>query len=206
MPEKAHPFEELEQSFKKAAAALREARVPFLLGGGLACWAHGGPETYNDLDFLVKPQDAERALQVLVDTGMTPRRPPEDWLLKARDGEIVIDLIHQPIGMEITDETIESADLLNVFAIEVAVMPVEDVIATKLLALNEHYLDYEGLLPIARALREQVDWERVKARTGESPYARAFFTLLEELDVVGSGPAKERAGAQIRVVPAPGSP
>jgi hypothetical protein len=38
-----HPFPSIEASLKKAVAALREAEVPFLLGGSLAVWARGGP-------------------------------------------------------------------------------------------------------------------------------------------------------------------
>jgi hypothetical protein len=39
------------------------------------------------------------------------------------------------------------------------------------------------VLEISRALREQVDWEDLRARTEHSPYAKAFFTLVEELGV-----------------------
>ena len=35
---------EIEATLKRSAAALKEADVPFLLGGSLAFWAHGGPE------------------------------------------------------------------------------------------------------------------------------------------------------------------
>ena len=38
-------FEELLESLKRVAAALRGADVPFVLGGGVAIWARGGPET-----------------------------------------------------------------------------------------------------------------------------------------------------------------
>jgi len=66
-------------------------------------------------------------------------------------------------------------------------MPVaslEDVMVTKLLALNEQKLDYSSVLETARAVREQLDWENVRSRTKGSPYAVAFFTLVEELDVI----------------------
>jgi len=33
-------------------------------------------------------------------------------------------------------------------------------------------------------LREQIDWDEVRVRTEASPFARAFFTLVEELGVV----------------------
>jgi len=59
-------FPELVDAMKKGAAALRDADVPFLLGGGLAAWAYGGPPTDHDVDFLLHEADAERALEALV--------------------------------------------------------------------------------------------------------------------------------------------
>ena len=180
----------MEASLKKAAAALRKAGIPFLLGGSLASWARGGPETTHDLDFMLKPEDAERALDVLCATGMEAERPPEEWLLKARDGDVLIDLIHGPSGLQITDEVIGRGEVLNVLAMEMRVMSLEDVLTTKLEALTEHELDYSGALEIARALREQIDWKAVRERTHASPYAKAFFVLVE---VLGIAPAAEEA-------------
>ena len=83
----AENFPDLIDAMKRAAAALRDAGVPYLLGGGLAAWARGGPPTEHDVDFFVYPADAERALGALVDAGMHAERPPEEWLLKAWDGD-----------------------------------------------------------------------------------------------------------------------
>jgi predicted nucleotidyltransferase len=184
------PFSAMEASLKKAAAALRDAGVPFLLGGSLASWARGGPETTHDLDFMIKPEDADRALEVLAGAGMKPEHPPEEWLLKVWDGDVLIDLIHHPSGIEMSDEVIERGETLNVLAMEMKVMSLEDVLTTKLRALTEHDLDYSGLLQIARALREQIDWQAVQERTDGSPFAKAFFVLVEEL---GIAPAAEEA-------------
>src|SRR4051794_39690494 len=107
---------------KKAAAALRDAEIPFILAGGMAAWARGGFGTDHDLDFMVKPADAERALDILVHVGFKPERPAEDWLLKAWDGNILVDLIHSPSGMEITDEVIARSDVLPVYAVDMRVM------------------------------------------------------------------------------------
>jgi hypothetical protein len=54
----------------------------------------------------------------------------------------------------------------------------------KLLALKEQEPDYSSVLELARALREQVDWDDVRDRTRESPFAKAYFTLLDELEIV----------------------
>jgi predicted MPP superfamily phosphohydrolase len=46
-------------------------------------------------------------------------------------------------------------------------------------------LDREAIvLELARALREQVDWDDVRDRTRDSPFAKAYFTLLDELEIV----------------------
>ncbi|HKH14902.1 MAG TPA: hypothetical protein VKA47_09635, partial [Solirubrobacterales bacterium] len=131
---------ELLPTLKKAAAALERDRVPYLLGGSLACWARGGPAVAGDLDFMVKPADAERALAALVGVGMREERPPEQWLLKAWDGEHMVDLIFEAAGLPITDEVLARGDRLSVGAMSMPVMALEDVLTTKLTAMNERSL------------------------------------------------------------------
>jgi len=177
-------FDELLETMKKAAGALRDADVPYALTGGLAVWARGGAKTEHDVDFMVKEEDAERAQRALADIGMRPETPPEGWLLKAWDGDRLVDLIYEPAGGRIDDDWLGRADVMDVYATTMPVAALEDVLVTKLLALNEQELDYSSVLEIARSVREQVDWDEVRRRTADSPYAAAFFTLVEELDVV----------------------
>ena len=177
-------FDQIKEAVKRSAAALREADVPFVLGGGLAVWARGGPPTGHDLDFMVKEEDADRALEALEAAGLRGEKPPEGWLYKAWDGDVLVDLIFRPVGEPVDDELFESAEELEVNAVSMLVMSLEDVLVTKLRALGEHELDYERLLEFARALRERIDWAEVRERTDDSPYAKAFFTMLEELEIL----------------------
>ena len=55
---------------------------------------------------------------------------------------------------------------------------------TKLLSLTEQDPDFASVLEFARSLREQIDWDFVREQTAASPFARAFFTLIEELGIV----------------------
>jgi Uncharacterised nucleotidyltransferase len=205
VPSDEQPFAEIEHALKRAAAALRGADIPFLLGGSLASWARGGPQTRHDLDLILKPDDAERALQTLKEAGMRPERPPEDWLLKAWDGDTLVDLIYCPKGLPVDDDLIARGEELSVLGMDIRVMALEDVMATKLLALTEHSLRYESLLQIARALREQIDWPAVRARTRGSPFARAFFVLLDGLDIVPETDPANHAQPRVRVVTPQGS-
>jgi predicted nucleotidyltransferase len=176
-------LETLTESLKKSAAALEAEDVPYLLGGGLGCWARGGPPSSNDIDLFVKPEDAERALAALAAAGLRTERPPEQWLLKAWDGEVLIDLIFSPAGLRFTDEVLERGERVNAGGMDVMVMALDDILVTKLLALDEHSADYGNLILIARALREQIDWEGLRERTSPSPFAAAFFVLAERLGI-----------------------
>jgi hypothetical protein len=164
---------------------MRNAEVPFVLAGGLACWARGGPQTDHDVDFYVKPADAERALDALAKAGMRVERPPEQWLFKAWDEEdTLVDLIFSPSSGEITDEHIHRAEEREVMAVRMRVATLEDVMVSKLLALSEQEPDFRAVLEIARMLREQMHWDEIRERTEKSPFAKAFFTLVEELGIV----------------------
>jgi hypothetical protein len=130
---------------------------------------------------------------------MRPERPPEEWLFKAWHGDVMIDIIFHPAGLEVTDELLARAEPLSVLAVETPVMALEDVLATKLNALNEQQsLDYRACLAIARSLREQIDWNRLRELTAGSPYAKAFFTLVQELGVAPPRPAEAGHGAGLR--------
>jgi len=177
-------FHHLLDTMKRASAQLREADIEFMLGGGLAIWARGGPPTDHDVDLYLRERDVESAFEVLVDAGFRGERPPEEWLLKVWDGDHLVDLIHRPAGGEIDDEHFARASEIEVSAQRVLVASIDDVLAMKLLAISEQEPDYRAILEIARAVREQVDWTYVEERTNTSPFARAFFTLGEGLGIV----------------------
>jgi hypothetical protein len=98
---------------------------------------------------------------------------------------------------------------MSVLSMEMRVMAIEDVLITKLMSIDEHHIRFEGLMPIARALREQIDWSQVRAATAESPFARAFFVLLEGLGVIEQAAAHATPlprQPRVRVVTGEGSP
>src|SRR3954468_24858539 len=182
MAESAPSFEQILDAMKHCAAWLREAEVDFVLAGSVAAWARGGPAICSDLDFVIRPGDSERALEVLAARGLRTERPPEGWLVKAYDGDVLVDLIHEPNGLDV-EETFASADTLSVMSVDMPVMAVDDVLVTKLCAFEEHYIDFVGVLTVARALREQIDWAAVRRRLAGNAFATGFFAMAEALGV-----------------------
>lgn len=185
--------EGLLHTLKRVAAVLKQSEIPFALGGSFAVYAHGGHSSDHDVDFLLREQDAERALEALVAEGFVAERPPEDWLVKVYDDGRLVDLIHRPIETPVTDETLLDTVVRPVDAIHMPVLTATRLMVHKLLSFSQHYCDFARGLPLARSLREQIDWDRVRAETGHSPYAEAFLILLHRLDVVPDATAEADA-------------
>src|SRR4029079_6280592 len=84
------------------------------------------------------------------------------------------------------------ADEIEVVSQPLLVASIEDVLATKLLAMTEQEPHYGPVLELARALREQVDWDSLRERVAEAPFGAAFLTLAERLAIAPPEPAESR--------------
>jgi len=177
----------LATTLKRVAATLKAADLPFALGGSFAVYAHGGHSSDHDVDFLLREQDKDAALKALADVGFRTEQPPEDWLVKVYDEDRMVDLIYRPIETPVTDETLRDSEIIAVEAISMPVISATQLMIHKLLSYSQHHCDFATGLPVARSLREQIDWPRVRRETADSPYAEAFLMLLDRLDVVPLG-------------------
>jgi len=173
----------LREGLKTVAVALKESGVPFALMGGYAGWVHGAPEPGHDVDFLVPESDAPRAAEELDRRDLSVRQPPEDWLFKVEVDGVTVDVIHRTSGASIS-EVLADASVVEVLSVEMPVVSATDVTTEKLLAMDEHFCDLGAVLPTLRALREQVDWDKVRRRVAGEPFAETVLFLLERLEVI----------------------
>jgi hypothetical protein len=190
----------LREAMKKVAVTLKGSNVPFALSGGYASWARGGPEPTHDVDFVLLEDDVPHALQVLEGAGLRVVDPPEDWLVKVYDSDRLVDLIYRPSERTVDDAMLARSDELTVGAVVMPVLRASDLLVNKLLALNEHYCDFTTVLPMVRALREQIDWASVRADTEGSPYAEAFLLVCERLDLIPAAAPATASTARLREV------
>ncbi|MFH5823968.1 hypothetical protein [Georgenia sp. AZ-5] len=177
----------LREGLRIAGAALHAADIPFALAGGYAAWVHGAPESDHDVDFAILEKDVDRAKEALAATSLDVEQPVENWLFKAYNSGALIDVIFRVAGADVTTELLDRAERFDVLGVNMPVLPSTEVVTGKLLVLTEHRCDYSTLLPVVRALREQVDWAKVSVRTAENPYAEAFLFLLGRLGIVTEG-------------------
>ncbi|WP_369136804.1 nucleotidyltransferase [Modestobacter versicolor] len=173
----------LRVALKRTASALKHDGVPFALAGGYALWAHGAPESENDVDFVVAEDDTERAANVLTDAGFEVVRPPEDWLFKARTDGVVVDVLHRIVGEPVGAEMLDRSEEMDLIGIRLPVLPATDLLSSKLRSMTEHYCDFGRLLPHVRAVREQVDWPRLRKEVAENDFAVAFLFLTDRLGI-----------------------
>jgi hypothetical protein len=175
---------DLRDALKRAASALKAHGPEFALAGSYALWVYGGPEPVHDVDFVVAEPDTEAAALTLEKAGFSIERTPEDWLFKACVGEeFVIDVLHQLNGKPLDAATIAASEELDVLAIRMHVLSPTLVVTEKLSSLNEHHCDFAALMPPVRAVREQVDWDQIRAETADNPFAAAFLVLTDRLGI-----------------------
>ena len=73
---------------------------------------------------------------------------------------------------------------MPVLSVQMPVLDATDLVVSKLMALDEHYCDFGRMLPVARALREQVDWAQVSREVADNDFAVVFLVLLDRLGIV----------------------
>ena len=174
----------LTETAKRVGVAMKQAEISFALGGGCASYVRGGPGSEHDVDFFVCVEDVDRILDLLSKQGFRVVRPPEDWLVKVYDDQVLVDLIHQAAGRPVTREMLARAEVLEVGSVRMPVLSTTDLVIHKMSSFGPHTCDFTRPLAMVRALREQVDWDRVRAETKDNDYAYAFLVLAERLGLI----------------------
>src|SRR5256885_5209576 len=174
----------LIRTLKRVAYNLKQMGVPFALAGSFAVYARGGGPVDHDVDFLIKEEDVDKVLTGLIEVGFRAEVPPEGWLVKVYEEDRLVDLIFSPVQRPVTDETLADSNVLPVNACHMPVLSATELMIHKISSYGPHYCDYSKALPMARALREQIDWARVERETAHSPYAQGFLFLLDRLKVM----------------------
>ncbi|MFK0221124.1 hypothetical protein ACIQWN_23400 [Streptomyces vinaceus] len=193
------------ESTKRVGALLKEAGVPFALAGSVAAFAHGLPARFrHDTDFCLCRDDAPAAVAALGAGGITIIDAPEDWLIKGRDGDEDVDLILDLAGRPVDRELLQRADVRAVDSVRMPVLAPTDLMDSRLTALCEHYCDFADLLPMARMLRERIDWALLDRHHRDQPLPDAFLYLLERLEVIEPRKEARDGHARLHTVRVPG--
>ncbi len=173
-PQKMHgPFEvpiEQARSYRKALRALNRAHVPYVVSGAYAMYLVTGLwRNTKDLDIFLCREHVPQALEVLAGVGFKTELSDEKWLAKAKEGEVLIDLIFAAGNMvaEVDREWIERAMPGVVLGVPTHLASPEDLISFKAFICERHRFDGADIAHIIQGVKGQLDWDHLIRRMGE---------------------------------------
>lgn len=187
------------QVVAQAVAAIEQAEIAYVMHGGLAASIWGRPRWTHDLDLLVQPHDAKRALEVLEAQGFATHETDPTWLFKAMKDGVLVDILFKVTGdIYLDDEMLANARRESLKDIALNVIAPEDLLIIKVTAFDEqtsrHWFDALGILA-----HTELDWDYLLVRARRS--ARRLLSVLlfaQSTDVLVPGSVIDSLLAAIR--------
>lgn len=166
----------LTRTMLDAIEAIEHAAIPYVVVGGLASSLLGRPRMTDDIDLLVRRDDALAALQALADAHFETEETNPQWIFKARRDDVEVDLLFWLKGdVYLDDEMLERARDEELGNRTVRVMPPEDLIVVKAVIHDEqtprHWHDALGVIA-----KQDLDWDYLYRRARHG--ARRVLALL----------------------------
>jgi hypothetical protein len=161
---------------------LRQARVPFLVGGGYALDYYTGlARRTKDCDVYVCPRDIDRALEVLARAGYNAERTFH-WIGKVSSGDDLVDVIYSSVnGVPTVDDAwFERAVEAEILDVPVTLCPPEELIWSKAFVMERERYDGADVIHLLRSCRERLDWPHLLQR-----FERHWRVLLSHLILFG---------------------
>jgi len=156
--------------YRRSMHLLREAKVPYLVGGAYAFARYTNIVRHTkDFDVFVHPRDARRALDAFARDGYTVDLKFPHWLGKAFHGDDFVDLIYSSGNgiARVDDRWFEHAVEDEVLGIPVQLIPAEEMIWSKAFIMERERYDGADVAHIFHARCGELDWERLLDRFGE---------------------------------------
>lgn len=166
----------LEKILFEAIDIVESSSIPYALIGGVAAKNLGRPRITHDIDLFVKPDDANRVLEVLEAKGFSSQKRDPFWLFKAWKEEILVDVIFKSSGDIYFDEEVQShvrrMPYLGKFVNSISP---EDFLVIKAAAHQEHN-PHHWHDALAVLKQGNLDWEYLLKRAKHAP--RRILSLL----------------------------
>ncbi len=166
----------LEKILFEAVDTMEESGVPYALIGGVAVKSLGRPRVTHDIDLFVRPDDAEKTLQVLEARGFTTQKREPIWLFKAWKGNILVDVIFKSSGDIYFDEEVRShVRRMPYLGRYVNAISPEDFLVIKA-AVHQEQNPHHWHDALAVLKQGNLDWDYLARRSKHAP--RRVLALL----------------------------
>lgn len=153
--------------YRSVLRALRQAELPFLIGGtyAMARYTHIDRAT-KDLDLMIRRQDWPDIAHALRAAGIYTRLPFPHWLGKAVSGKAQVDIIFSSGNAvaAVDDAWFTHAVPARVLGFNVLLCPPEEMLWSKSFVMERERFDGADVLHLILAAGRAFDWTRLCAR------------------------------------------
>ena len=160
-------YREPAEFYQAVLASLRDARIPFLVGGTYAMERLAGlTRQTKDLDLFVLREDWPLIAVALQRAGIASHIKFAHWLGKAQRDELFVDLIFASGNglANVDDEWIANGRADSIFGMDVRICPPEEMIWSKSFVMERERFDGADVLHILRHSAQSIDWARLLRR------------------------------------------
>jgi hypothetical protein len=150
---------------------IKQAGIPFALGGGLAFSEYSGrARNTKDIDFFVLPEHHEQVVEMVGQTGFRDlyEKEPYDraWIYRGYKEDLIVDIIWAMANQrtDVDEGWHQGGHTIQIHGEPVMLLPVEELVWSKLYVLQRQRTDWPDLLNILYEQAGDLDWERMLAR------------------------------------------
>lgn len=162
---------------------LREAGIPYLVGGTYALEHHAGlVRDTKDLDLFVRRADWSRVVETLAAQGVKCELVFSHWLGKAFENGHFVDLIFAGGNglVEVDDDWLGHGEPSVILEVPVRLAPAEEMIWSKSFVMERERFDGGDITHILRKCGASLDWLRLLRRFDrQAPVLLAHLVLYQ---------------------------
>jgi Uncharacterised nucleotidyltransferase len=164
---------------------MRDAGIPFLLGGGFALAIYTGRwRNTKDIDFYIFKKDRRTAIAALARAGFrdyfSRLRYDRKWIYRSTRSGVIVDIIWAMANQraQVDQLWFENAPAISVRGEPMRLLPPEELLWCKLYILQRDHCDWPDVLNLLYAVGSRVNWDHLLWRLdGDWPLLKSLLTL-----------------------------
>jgi hypothetical protein len=177
------------QSYRAAIRVMRDAGIPFLLGGGFALALYTGRwRDTKDIDFYISKKDRRAVIAALSSAGFKDyfSQLPYDrkWIYRSTRSGVIVDIIWAMANQraQVDQVWFDNAPPITIRGEELSLLPVEELLWCKLYILQRDHNDWPDVLNVLYAVGPQLNWNHLLRRLDDDwPLLKSLLTLYHWL-------------------------
>jgi len=160
--------------YRSAIRTVRDAGIPFLLGGGFAGATFTGRwRDTKDIDLYVHPRDRQAAAEALIEAGFEDyySRLTYDrkWIFRSIKSNVIVDIIWAMANQraQVDQLWFERAGSVQIRGEKLLVVPMEEFMWCKLYIMQRDHCDWPDIFNLLYKNGPKMDWEHLISRLNQ---------------------------------------